>query len=106
MRDHGIIYPESESPPMNIINSNVSQTNDPLIRIELQHPYGQFNIKNVSVSNAHDPPKAMNLNNVSRYLEFPAKYNSLYTIQVPKIIDMAENETRAVFQRWSDGSTF
>ena len=48
----------------------------------------------------------MNLNNVSRYLEFPAKYNSLYTIQAPKIIDMAENETRAVFQRWSDGRYF
>jgi hypothetical protein len=38
-------------------------------------------------------------------LEFPAKHNSLYTIQVPEIIDMAENETRAVFQRWSDGNT-
>jgi hypothetical protein len=102
-RDHGIIYPESESPPINIINSNVSQINDPLIRIELQEPYGQFNIKNVSVFKAAN--SAMNLNNGSRYLEFPAKYNSSYTIQVPEIIDMAENETRAVFQRWSDGST-
>jgi hypothetical protein len=69
----------------------------PLIRIELQEPYGRFNIKDFSVFKAADPPNAMNLNNISGYLEFPAKYDSLYTIQVPEIIDMAENETRAVF---------
>ena len=102
-RDHGIIYPESESPPMKINNSNISRTNDPLIRIDFQDPYGRFDIADANVYNTADSANVMS--NVNKSLDFPVEYGSSYTVQVPETIVMAENETRAIFQRWSDGYT-
>jgi hypothetical protein len=102
-RDHGIIYPESESPPMKIINGNISRTNDPLIRIDFQDPYGRFDIADANVYNTADSANVMS--NVNKSLDFPVEYGSSYTVQVPETIVMAENETRAIFQRWSDGYT-
>lgn len=104
-RDDGLIDPESESPPINIINNNLSQSAAPVLRVGLQEPYGRFNDTDVMLYNVTtDSVNRMNSEEGYSYSSVDA--NSSFVLTVPDIIDMAENEARALFLRWSDGHTF
>lgn len=88
-RDHGIIYPESDSPPINIMDASTVQNAKPLIRVELQEPYGRFNITGVSVQKIADSSNIQSMNRTDSYVEFPVENNSSYKIEAPEIIEMA-----------------
>ncbi|HZD35481.1 MAG TPA: hypothetical protein VE130_09775 [Nitrososphaeraceae archaeon] len=103
-RDDGMIDPKSESPPINIINYSSAHNPATLIRVGLQEPYGRFNDTDILLYNVTtNSIDRMNLND--GYSESYVNPNSSYTLTAPRVINMAENEARALFLRWSDGYT-
>ena len=101
-RDHGIIYP-NESPPLNVLGKNHQKYNQ--LKVELQKPYGQFtNItitlkNNTESTNTETIPITINENDVSLSL----RHNTTYTLTIPEVIDIVDNEFRGSFIKWSDG---
>lgn len=104
-RDRGIIYPDTDSPPIKITDARTVQNVTPLIRIELQEPYGRFSSSDIIVRSIANSISIQSSNETDKYVEFPVKSGSPYLLEVPEVMEMAENETRAIFLRWSDGIT-
>lgn len=101
-RDDGLIDPISESPPISITNSNLSENAAPLLRVVLQEPYGRFNNTDVLLREVRTD-SFYRMDFEEGYSESSVDSNSSYVLTVPDVIDMAENEARALFLRWSDG---
>jgi hypothetical protein len=117
----GNISPE-ELRPLNVVK-NEEVGKHPNLTIRFQNPYGQINKSSkVKVCEAHDVTCKKENNNIyntdckaingckeasnGAAMFDMLRYNTNYTVIVPKTIDVAPGKIRANFSAWSDGQRY